>query len=93
MENLPKDAFNASNLDRKCSALIATASLLVKNHDFDIKSINLDMPGVVQENLEEMLLPYLNAVKLDGYQTQKTRKVFVIGNTGESFKYVICCNT
>ena len=85
MEDLTKNNLDVSRLDRKSSALIATASIMVNVHDFDIESVELDMPVVVQGNLNEMLLPYFNAVKLDGYQTHKTRKVFVIGNTGMSF--------
>jgi hypothetical protein len=83
MEDHSEETLNISKLDRKNSALIATARLFVKNHHFDIKSVDLDMPVVVQDNLEQYLLPYLNAVELDGYQTKSTRKVFVIGNTGE----------
>ena len=77
-----KEEMNASQLSRKSSSLIATASLLVKDLCFDIRSVNLEMPIVVQENLVQMLLPYLNAVTLDGYQNKQTRKAFVIGNTG-----------
>ena len=83
MEDPSLGTLDVSKLNRKNSALIATAKLFVKNHHCDIKSVNLDMPVVVQDNLQQYLLPYLNAVELDGYQTKSTRKVFVIGNTGE----------
>ena len=89
IEDMQKDATNLSSPGRTTSALIATASLLVNDLEFDIKSVNLDIPVVVQENLEQMLLPYLNAVKLDGYQTRQTRKVFVIGNTRKSVHFLI----
>ena len=93
MEATPEDALKVDELSRTASALIATASLLVKNHDFDIQSVKLDMPLVVQDNLELMLLPYLNAVKLDGFQTKQTRKIFVIGNTGRFlFAHIFCYN-
>ena len=83
MEGHSLETLDFSKVDRKNSYLIATAKLFVKKHRFDIKSINLDMPVVVQDNLVQYLLPYLNAVELDGYQTKNTRKAFVIGNTGE----------
>ena len=65
MEDVSKETLDVSILDRQNSVLIATAILLVKDHNLDTKSVNLDMPLAVQDNLKQFLLPYLNAVKLD----------------------------
>ena len=73
---------NVKKMDRKSSILIATAKLMTKS-DIDISNLKLDLPRFVQNDLEGTLDSYLNALQLDGYQKNKKRKAFVIGNTGK----------
>ena len=73
---------DVSKLDRKSSVLIATAKVMTKS-DIDISNLKLDLPRFVQNDLEGTLDSYLNALQLDGYQKNKKRKAFVIGNTGK----------
>ena len=74
---------------RSLSALIATAYTIVgRRQRFHLSSIKLSLPPDVLTNLETKLLIYLEAIEISGYVTHKTRKVFVIGNTGRSnFNY------
>ena len=64
------------------SALIATASLIVRCDNFDISSVDLNLPEVVKPVLKKFLPPFINAFQVDGYQEKKKRKAFIVGNTG-----------
>ena len=61
---------------------IAAGSLMVDSPKFDVSSVTLDLPENVKRNLKELLPTFLNAVQIDGYQTSKKMKAFVVGNTG-----------
>ena len=74
---------DVSKLDRKSSVLIATAKVMTQN-EISITTLPLELPQFVQSNLNDMLLPHLSAIKLDGFQKQKKCKAFVIGNTGKT---------
>ena len=73
------------------SAIIATALVQRKHFSRDGKYDNLlesfdgklDLPPNILSNLEEDLLPYLKAIQVNGYESKKHRRVFVIGNTGK----------
>ena len=64
------------------SAIIGSAFIAVNPSDLDITSVALELPTNIKTNMNEDLLPYLNAILISGYETNKTRKVFVMGNTG-----------
>ena len=76
--------------DPNLSALIATASIIVKYDDdiekqqrtFEISRIDLNLPGPVKANLRRNLQAFLSAAQLDGFQENVKRKAFVVGNTG-----------
>ena len=61
---------------RVMSAIIATALVVMepKGIDADTAISNLDLPDVVKAALKSNLKSYLEAVKIDGYETQKKRK-------------------
>ena len=66
------------------SAIIATA-LVTMNPDtshININVMQLELPENVKRNLKQTLRPYLEALSVQGYETKKRRKCFVIGNTG-----------
>ena len=73
------------------SAIIATAFVARKqystNHKYDdVIKINdhlLHLPRNIRKNPMKDLLPYLKAVEESGYESNKRRRVFVIGNTGK----------
>ena len=67
------------------SALIASASLVVQSTTIDIESLELDIPTNIRSDMKGLLLTFLNAVQLDGYQTSRKLKAFVVGNTGNTF--------
>ena len=69
-------------LDRKSSVLIATAKIMTES-DIDLSKLAIELPHSVQSDIKTRLMPYLSALKLDGYQNTKKRKAFVIGNTGK----------
>ena len=46
----------------------------------------LDLPDFIKRSLEQRLIPYIQAIKLYGYETNKRRKMFVVGNTGIQIK-------
>ena len=83
-----KTAVDVTNY-RSLSALIATAYIIVgRPRKFHLSDINLSLPLDILRNLEAKLLIYLEAIEISGYVKHKTRKVFVIGNTGRSnFNY------
>ena len=78
------------------SAIIATAYGQRKYHDaigafdgiLEQYSDALDLPSNVRTNLSDDLLPYLKAIQISGYESNKRRKVFVIGNTGKGPSYL-----
>ena len=43
----------------------------------------LEMPDPIKAQLTFKLLDYLEAIKLDGFQEKKKRKVFILGNSGK----------
>ena len=51
----------------------------------DLADDRLQLPANVRTNPTDDLLPYLKAVQVSGYESNKRRKVFVIGNTGKRF--------
>ena len=73
------------------SAIIATAFVARKQysanpaHDdvMKIKDHLLNLPPNIRKNPMKDLLPYLKAVEKSGYESNKRRRVFVIGNTGK----------
>ena len=69
---------------RVMSTIIAMGLVIVRPDDrlFATIASHLDLPDVIKGNLEERIIPYLQAIKLDGYDSKKKRKMFVIGNTG-----------
>ena len=75
------------------SAILATAFVQRKydssaaNNDTisDLLDDRLQLPANIRTNPTDDLLPYLNAVQVSGYESNKRRKVFVIGNTGKRF--------
>ena len=83
VEETHLNRMDVSNLDRKCSVLIATAKVMTRSK-LNITTFSLDLPRMVQNNPKDMLKPYMNAVQLDGYQKKKKRKAFCIGNTGKA---------
>ena len=80
-----------SKYGRAMSALIATASLMMKSCNFDIASVDLDLPEGVKTNLEKALPIFLDAVQIDGYEDRKKRKAFVLGNTGNIILHLNTC--
>ena len=42
----------------------------------------LDIPDYIKADSERKLKPYLEAVKLSGYEKKQIRKMMMIGNTG-----------
>ena len=75
------------------SAIIATAfvqrkydSSAANNEKIsDLVDDRLQLPANIRTNPTDDLLPYLNAVQVSGYESNKRRKVFIIGNTGKRF--------
>ena len=76
------------------SAIIATATIHKKHFskkkisEYEEKEMeriisDLNLPPNVRSNLANDLLPYLKAITKSGYETNRRRKVFVIGNTGK----------
>ena len=67
------------------SAIIGMAYIFVapSEDDFDIGSVNLELPNNVKVSLHSSLLPYLSAIQLSGYETTQTRKAYFMGNTGK----------
>ena len=65
------------------SAIIGMASIVNNPTDFDVTSLTLELPSSVKMDLKDALMPYLNSVLLSGYETNQTRKVYFMGNTGE----------
>ena len=73
------------------SAIIASAFVARKqysnNHGHDdvmkIRDHLLHLPLNIRKNTMKDLLSYLKAVEKSGYESNKRRRVFVIGNTGK----------
>ena len=73
------------------SAIIATAFAARKQHSnnssydavMKITDHLLHLPLNIRKNPMKDLLPYLKAVEKSGYESNKRRRVFVIGNTGK----------
>ena len=73
------------------SAIIGMAYIFVNpsEDEFDIGSINLELPSNVRSHLHGSLLPYLSAIQLSGYETTQTRKAYFMGNTGKETGCVV----
>ena len=85
---------NSKAAFRIMSAIIAIAfvrrRLFSKGGEYDNLLDNLDekleLPTNIISNLSDDLLPYLKAIQVNGYESNKRRKVFVMGNTGKKSK-------
>ena len=67
------------------SAVIALAILVVgcnETFETDIRRY-LYLPEIVKDNLPRNLIPFLEAIELDGYEERKIRKMMIVGNTGK----------
>ena len=64
------------------SAIIGASFNAINPPGLDISLFSLELPTNIKTNINEDLLPYLNAIQMSGYETNKTRKVFAMGNTG-----------
>ena len=80
----PKVYLAVYSSHRVMSAVIASASVVDNRRGVDIEDTvaNLDLPDVVKAAVKSNLKSYLEAIKIDGYEGKKKRKVFVFGNTG-----------
>ena len=86
------DEINELSFGPSLSALIAAASVVVQSTSLDIESLELDIPTNIRLDMKGMLLTFFKAVQMDGYQTSRKLKAFIVGNTGITFFSKIMIN-
>ena len=67
------------------SAIIASSLVINDIDGIDVENTvsKLDLPDVVKASVTSNLKSYLEAIKIDGYEGKKKRKVFIFGNTSK----------